>query len=105
MSSRSIEGENPLYLPQAKTYEGCAGLGSCFYVSENPIPPDTKIELEIVWYSEVTFSNNIPISQMKRKHGELVEFLFRECNFLNGCILMTGTGIIPPDDFTLRISD
>ena len=105
MSSRSIEGENPLYLPQAKTYEGCAGLGPCIYVSENPIPPDTKIELEILRDSELAFSDSIPISQMKRKHGELVEFLFRECNFPNGCFLMTGTGIIPPDDFTLRIGD
>ena len=105
MSSRSIEGENPLYLPQAKTYEGCAGLGPCIYVSENSISPDTKIELEILRDGESVFSDQIAISQMKRKHAELVEFLFRECDFPNGCFLMTGTGIIPPDDFTLKVDD
>src|SRR5680860_58433 len=105
MSSRSIEGENPLYLPQAKTYEGCAGLGPCIYVSENSISPDTQIELEILRDGESVFSDQIAISQMKRKHAELVEFLFRECDFPNGCFLMTGTGIIPPDDFTLKVDD
>ncbi len=105
MSSRSIEGENPLYLPQAKTYEGCAGLGPCIYVPENPISPDTKIHLEILRNGKAIFSDTIAISQMKRKHNELVEFLFRECKFPNGCFLMTGTGIIPPDDFTLKVRD
>ncbi len=105
MSSRSIEGENPLYLPQAKTYEGCAGLGPCIYVPEKPISPDTKIQLEILRDGESVFSDQIAISQMKRKHTELVEFLFRECDFPNGCFLMTGTGIIPPDDFTLKVGD
>jgi len=105
MSSRSIEGENPLYLPQAKTYEGCAGLGPCIYIPENPISPDTKIHLEILRDGKAIFSDSIAISQMKRKHNELVEFLFRECKFPNGCFLMTGTGIIPPDDFTLNVGD
>lgn len=105
MSSRSIEGENPLYLPQAKTYEGCAGLGPCIYVQEKPISPDTKIHLEILREGKEVFSDTIAISQMKRKHNELVEFLFRECDFPNGCFLMTGTGIIPPDDFTLHVGD
>lgn len=105
MSSRSIEGENPLYLPQAKTYEGCAGLGPCLYVPENSISPDTRIQLEILRDGESVFSDQIAISQMKRKHAELVEFLFRECDFPNGCFLMTGTGIIPPDDFTLKVGD
>ncbi len=105
MSSRSIEGENPLYLPQAKTYEGCAGLGPCIYVPEKPIAPDTQIQLEILRDGKSVFSNQIAISQMKRKHTELVEFLFRECDFPNGCFLMTGTGIIPPDDFTLKVGD
>lgn len=105
MSSRSIEGENPLYLPQAKTYEGCAGLGPCIYVSEKPISPDTRIQLEILRDGKAIFSDSIAISQMKRKHNELVEFLFRECKFPKGCFLMTGTGIIPPDDFTLKVGD
>ncbi|WP_373517464.1 fumarylacetoacetate hydrolase family protein [Pricia sp.] len=105
MSSRSIEGENPLYLPQAKTYEGCAGLGPCIYVPEEPISPDTKIQLEILRDGKEVFSDSIAISQMKRKHNELVAFLFRECKFPKGCFLMTGTGIIPPDDFTLKVGD
>lgn len=105
MSSRSIEGENPLYLPQAKTYEGCAGLGPCIYVPGEPISPDTQIQLEILRDGENVFSDQIGISQMKRKHVELVEFLYRECDFPNGCFLMTGTGIVPPDDFTLKVGD
>ncbi|PKA96544.1 2-dehydro-3-deoxy-D-arabinonate dehydratase [Flavobacteriaceae bacterium MAR_2009_75] len=105
MSSRSIEGENPLYLPQAKTYEGCAGLGPCIYVPEEPIAPETTIELEILRNGNQVFNDKIPISQMKRKHTDLVEYLFRECNFPNGCFLMTGTGIIPPDEFTLNSGD
>lgn len=105
MSSRSIEGENPLYLPQAKTYEGCAALGPCIYIPENGIASDTGIKLEILRDGNLVFSDSIGIDQMKRKHKELVEFLFRECKFPNGCFLMTGTGIIPPDDFTLKVGD
>lgn len=105
MSSRSIEGENPLYLPQAKSYDGAAALGPCLFVPESPISPDTQIRLEIVRNEQAVFTNNIAISQMKRQHTELVEFLYRECSFSNGCFLMTGTGIVPPDDFTLRSGD
>ena len=105
MSSRSIEGENPLYLPQAKTYDGSAALGPCLYVPEMPISPDTQIRLEIVREYQAVFTGSIAINQMKRQHTELVSFLFRECSFPNGCYLMTGTGIVPPDDFTLRSDD
>lgn len=105
MSSRSIEGENPLYLPQAKTYEGCAGLGPCIYVTKDPIDPKTKIKLDIIREREIAFSSEIAINQMKRTHAELVAFLFRECKFPNGCFLMTGTGIIPPDNFSLKSKD
>jgi 2-dehydro-3-deoxy-D-arabinonate dehydratase len=105
MSSRSIEGENPLYLPQAKVYDRCAGLGPCVYVPGEPLSPDIEIELEIRREGARVFHGKLPISQMKRKHTELVEFLFRECDFPHGCYLMTGTGIVPPDDFTLRIGD
>ena len=105
MSSRSIEGENPLYLPQAKSYDGAAALGPCLFVPESPISPDTQIRLEIVRDGQAVFTNNIAINQMKRQHTELVEFLYRECSFSNGCFLMTGTGIVPPDDFTLRSGD
>lgn len=105
MSSRSIEGENPLYLPQAKSYDGAAALGPCLYVTENSIAPDTQIRLEIIREHQAAFTNSIAISQMKRQHTELVSFLYRECSFPYGCFLMTGTGIVPPDDFTLRSGD
>jgi 2-dehydro-3-deoxy-D-arabinonate dehydratase len=105
MSSRSIEGENPLYLPQAKTYEGCAALGPCIYVSEKPIDSNTQISLEIIRKGSSVFSGQVSINTMKRKHQDLVAYLFRECNFPQGCFLMTGTGIIPPDEFTLQVGD
>jgi 2-dehydro-3-deoxy-D-arabinonate dehydratase len=105
MSSRDIEGENPLYLPQAKSYNGAAAIGPCLFVSENPIDPDTKIGIEIVRNNVVIFSETISINQMKRKHTELVSWLFKEVDFKNGVYLMTGTGIIPADDFTLHIGD
>ncbi|MCJ7465556.1 MAG: fumarylacetoacetate hydrolase family protein [Maribacter sp.] len=105
MSSRSIEGENPLYLPQAKTYDGCAGLGPCIYVPEKPIAPESMISLEIFRKKGSIFKGQIAISNMKRKHQELVGFLFRECSFPKGVFLMTGTGIIPPDEFTLKSGD
>jgi 2-dehydro-3-deoxy-D-arabinonate dehydratase len=105
MSSRDIEGENPLYLPQAKSYNGSAAIGPCLYVPESPIHPDTMIKLEILRNASIVFSGEISINRMKRKHVELVEYLFRETLFPNGTYLMTGTGIIPPDDFTLNVDD
>ena len=105
MSSRSIEGENPLYLPQAKTYEGCAALGPCIYTLKGPIDPNTQISLEIRRKGKPVFTGEVSINTMKRKHQDLVDYLFRECNFPKGCFLMTGTGIIPPDEFTLEVGD
>ena len=105
MSSRSIEGENPLYLPQAKVYDQCAGLGPCLYVPKNPIPLDTKIRLEIHRNNEVVFEGETLIDQMKRSHTELAEFLTRECTFPKGVYLMTGTCIVPDFPFTLQSSD
>lgn len=105
MSSRSIEGENPLYLPQAKTYERSAALGPCILVLENPIPLSTVIEMEIFRDAEKLYSDRVPISQIKRGLPELVEFLFRECNFPQGCFLMTGTCLVPEDSFTLELGD
>jgi 2-dehydro-3-deoxy-D-arabinonate dehydratase len=78
MSSRSIEGENPLYLPQAKTYDGCAALGPCIYVTEEPLPADTIIHLEIVRNNAPVFTGNVDIKQMKRTPEELVAYLYRE---------------------------
>lgn len=105
MSSRSIEGENPLYLPQAKSYTGSAALGPCLYVPSEPIPNETAISLEIFREGEIVFKDNTALDQIKRKFTELVEFLFRECDFPQGVYLMTGTGIIPSNDFTLASGD
>ncbi|MBC8153200.1 MAG: fumarylacetoacetate hydrolase family protein [Bacteroidetes bacterium] len=105
MSSRSIEGENPLYLPQAKTYDRCAGLGPCLLVTATPIDPATLITLTINRGQEPAFSAQIAINQMKRQHQELVDYLFRECSFPHGVFLMTGTGIVPPNGFTLQSGD
>lgn len=105
MSSRSIEGENPLYLPQAKTYDGCAALGPCIYVTENPLPENTTIHLDILRGGKSVFAGSIEINQIKRKFPELAGFLYRECSFPHGSFLMTGTGIIPPNEFTLHSGD
>ncbi|WP_116108589.1 fumarylacetoacetate hydrolase family protein [Lewinella sp. IMCC34191] len=105
MSSRSIEGENPLYLPQAKTYDACAGLGPCVLVTEDPLPPDTRISMQVLRGGQAAFSGETTLGQMKRKPPELVEYLFRECTFPAGCLLMTGTGIVPGPDFTLQSED
>jgi 2-dehydro-3-deoxy-D-arabinonate dehydratase len=105
MSSRSIEGENPLYLPQAKTYDGCASLGPCIFVTPKPLDVNTRIFLEINRNNLKVFEGNIAISQMKRTPEELVSFVYRECSFPNGCFIMTGTGIVPGKDFTLQDGD
>jgi 2-dehydro-3-deoxy-D-arabinonate dehydratase len=105
MSSRSIEGENPLYLPQAKTYDGCASIGPCIYVTDMPLKKDTPINMDIYREQKKVFEGQTSIAQMKRRPEELVSFLYRECNFPNGCYLMTGTGIVPSSDFTLENGD
>ena len=105
MSSRSIEGENPLYLPQAKTYDGCAAIGPCIYVTEEPLNRNTNIHLEINREGKSVFGASIAISQIKRSFEELVSFVYRECTFPHGCLIMTGTGIVPEHDFTLKRGD
>ena len=105
MSSRSIEGENPLYLPQAKTYDGCAALGPCVLLLNEPLPTNTKISLTINRRGKNVFDKNIGIDQIKRKLEDIVNYLYRECTFPHGSLLMTGTGIIPSSDFTLEIGD
>ena len=105
MSSRSIEGENPLYLPQAKTYDGCASIGPCIYLTEKPLDQNTAIKLEIKRNAETVFYGEVLLSQMKRSPEELVSFVYRECAFPHGCLIMTGTGIVPGNDFTLKIAD
>lgn len=105
MSSRSIEGENPLYLPQAKTYDGCASVGPCIYVTEQPLDQATNIHLQINRGGKLAYEGRVALSQMKRTPEELVSFVYRECSFPNGCLIMTGTGIVPENDFTLQSGD
>ena len=105
MSSRDIEGENPLYLPQAKSYDAAAAIGPCLYVPAAPIDPDTQIDITIERDGQPVFNGSVSINRMKRKHIELAEYLFREMSFPQGVYLMTGTGIVPPDDFTLNEGD
>jgi len=105
MSSRSIEGENPLYLPQAKVYDRSAALGPCLLVTNEPVSKETKIQLIIKRNAQNVFEGSIQINKIKRSFEELAEYLFRESTFLTGCFLMTGTGIVPPDDFTLQQGD
>lgn len=105
MSSRSIEGENPLYLPQAKTYDGCAAVGPCILVADGKLAGDTTIHLTIRRDGQVAFYDSIPINQMKRTPEELVSYVFKECSFPKGCLIMTGTGIVPDNDFTLKAGD
>ena len=105
MSSRDIEGENPLYLPQAKVYDRSCALGPCILLSSDPMPSSTLIELEIRRDGAPVFSGSTSLSSMKRDPKTLVEYLFRQNSFPNGCFLLTGTGIVPPDSFTLRLGD
>lgn len=105
MSSRSIEGENPLYLPQAKSYDGSTALGPCIFVTDKPLSKETKIKLEILRSGKQVFGGSIGIDQIKRSFEELALFLFRECTFPHGSFLMTGTGIVPGSDFTLKSGD
>jgi 2-dehydro-3-deoxy-D-arabinonate dehydratase len=105
MSSRDIEGENPLYLPQAKVYDRSTALGPCLLVTADPLPPSTAIGIEIRRDGAVAFTGATQISQIKRTFPELAGFLFRDNSFPRGAYLMTGTGIVPPDSFTLRGGD
>ncbi|WP_254062528.1 fumarylacetoacetate hydrolase family protein [Acidobacterium sp. S8] len=105
MSSRDIEGENPLYLPQAKVYDGSCALGPSILMTDRPPHPNTKIEMQIRRSGMVTFSGSTTLSEIKRDFKTLVEYLYREMTFPDGCFLMTGTGIVPPDSFTLQSKD
>lgn len=105
MSSRSIEGENPLYLPQAKIYDGSCALGPALYLSGDPLPPSTEIELRVARDGEPLLEGQSLLAAMKRQPEELVSYLFRESSFPCGCYLLTGTGIVPDADFTLKSGD
>lgn len=105
MSSRDIEGENPLYLPQAKVYDGCCALGPCLLITNELLPAATAIEMRIARDEQIVFSGQTTLAAMVRDLGSLVEYLYRESSFPHGCFLLTGTGVVPPDDFTLRAGD
>lgn len=105
MSSRDIEGENPLYLPQAKVYDRSCALGPCVLVTSEPLPATTPIRIEIERSGKAAFSGATTLAELKRAPTQLVSYLFRENAFPAGALLMTGTGIVPPDDFTLLPGD
>ncbi|MGE0131990.1 MAG: fumarylacetoacetate hydrolase family protein [Blastocatellales bacterium] len=105
MSSRDIEGENPLYLPQAKVYAQSCGLGPGILIRPQPLPPETEIHLEIRRSCATVFHGQTKLSELKRTPQELVEYLYRDNTFPYGCFLLTGTGIVPPDEFTLAVED
>ncbi|HEU4993290.1 MAG TPA: fumarylacetoacetate hydrolase family protein [Gemmatimonadaceae bacterium] len=107
MSSRDIEGENPLYLPQAKIYNGSCALGPAVLVNEgtNSLPASVSIDLRVTRNGVAVFEGRTSFSQMRRDPRDLVRYLFRETSFPHGCVLLTGTGIVPPDDFTLCAGD
>ena len=105
MSSRDIEGANPLYLPQAKVYDKSCALGPGILITQGPLPLSTQISLEILRGSKQEFSAAVTLADMKRDPTTLVEYLFRDNSFPRGCFLLTGTGIVPPDTFTLHSKD
>ena len=105
MSSRDIEGENPLYLPQAKVYEGSCALGPGILVAEGALAASTEIAIEIERAGQVEFAGKTELTELKRDPKTLVEYLFRDNSFPVGCFLMTGTGIVPPSTFTLAGGD
>ena len=105
MSSRDIEGENPLYLPQAKVYNGSCALGPCILLATEPLGKSTGIQLEILRGGSTVFAGNTTLAELKREPKQLAEFLFRDNSFPNGAFLMTGTGVVPGDGFTLAHRD
>src|SRR5262249_7531401 len=106
VSARDIEGRNPLYLPQAKVYDACCALGPCVTLA-SAMPPASEIgiRLTILRDSGVIFDGSTSIARMARSFAELIDWLGRDNLFPDGVILLTGTGIVPPDEFTLREGD
>jgi 2-dehydro-3-deoxy-D-arabinonate dehydratase len=105
MSARDIEGENPLYLPQAKVYDGSCALGPAVLFTSEPLPATTAIRLRIARGGVVAFEGETTTGQIKRGFDELAGWLCRETTFPVGVYLFTGTGIVPPDEFTLATGD
>jgi 2-dehydro-3-deoxy-D-arabinonate dehydratase len=105
LSCRDIEGENPLYLPQAKTFDGCVALGPGLLITTEPLLLQTRIALEIRRAGNAVFEEGTTLAHLRRQPESLVEWLFREASFPAGVFLLTGTGIVPPSDFSLRSGD
>lgn len=105
LSCRDIEGANPLYLPQAKTFDRCASVGPCILVARTQPVPGTTIRMTVRRAGRVAYEDSTTLSRMKRSLAELVDWLLRDNRFPSGCLLMTGTGIVPPDDFSLVPGD
>jgi 2-dehydro-3-deoxy-D-arabinonate dehydratase len=105
MSSRDIEGQNPLYLPQAKVYNRSCALGPGILITGEVLLAETRISLTIERGPETAFAGETRLAQMKRKPQELVEYLYRDQTFPTGAFLLTGTGVVPPDSFTLKRGD
>jgi 2-dehydro-3-deoxy-D-arabinonate dehydratase len=107
VSSRSIEGENPLYLPQAKLYDDALGLSDTIVLADGDLAPMRRaaIALEIRRGGEPVFAGSTSVADMRRRFEELAEALFRELSHPAGAVLLTGTGVVPPDDFTLQDGD
>lgn len=105
MSSRSIEGENPLYLPQAKVYDGAASIGPCVVITDDLPSPEMEIQITVTRKGRVAFEGVTQLKQIKRKFTDLVNWLYRDLSFPQGAYLMTGTGLVPPSEFTLARAD
>ncbi|MFO7907853.1 MAG: fumarylacetoacetate hydrolase family protein [Pirellulaceae bacterium] len=106
MSSRDIEMENPLYLPQAKTYDACCSLGPCITLPVS-MPPEEEvnIEMRVLRGQGVAFEGTTSVGQMVRSFDNLISWLGRECSFPHGVFLLTGTGIVPRSEFALQNHD
>lgn len=105
MSSRDIEGENPLYLPQAKVYDQSCALGPGILLADQGISRSTKIQIQILRGTKSAFEGATDLTRLKRTPEELVSYLFRDNSFPQGCFLMTGTGVVPDSSFTLEHED
>ena len=105
MSSRDIEGENPLYIQQAKVYDGSCAIGPCLLLADGDLPKETAIGIRIQRDGADAYSGQTTLAELKRQVTELVSYLLRENSFPEGVFLMTGTGIVPHDEFTLAAGD
>lgn len=105
MSSRDIEGENPLYLPQAKVYHRSCALGPCILLNDGTFDYRSEIRMEIFRDDKTEFTDSTTLASLRRDPKSLVEYLYRNNVFPQGCFLLTGTGIVPPDTFTLQVND